>query len=271
MAEIDDNSGERTEQPTALRLEEARRRGLVPRSGDLVSAATLLGGAGLLALLGGRLLEALVRMVREMLAWGAGPLPLGGLTETLVLLALLLGGLAVSAVGINLAQVGPLVAWERVVPDLARLSPSAGLGRLLSARMLMGGAMAVLKTAAVGVVACAVLLTCAGELASAGRLSPQGLLGLCGRVVTVVALAGGAALAVLAVLDLLFQRWQYRRELMMTRREVRQELRRNEGDPALRRRRRKLSAEAAASGRKIHRTLPVGLEPGGRSAGLEQV
>ena len=260
MAEIDDNSGERTEQPTALRLEEARRRGVVARSGDLVSAVLLLGAMGLLALLGGRLLDALVRLMREMLAWGGGPLPLGGLSETLVLLALLLVGLMVTAVGINLAQVGPLVAWERIAPDLARLSPLAGLRRLLSARMLMGGVMAVLKTAAVATVGCAALLAWAGELASAGRLGPLDLIRLSGRVVMVVALAGGSALAVLAVLDLLFQRRQYRRELMMTRREIRQELRRSEGDPALRRRRRKLASKTNEHGRKAHGRPSVGFE-----------
>ena len=68
-----DESGERTEQPTPLRLAEARRRGLVPRSGELSSAVVVLGAVSVFALFGPRLLGGLAQMTAALLDGGADP------------------------------------------------------------------------------------------------------------------------------------------------------------------------------------------------------
>jgi len=239
MAEIETNSQDRTEQPTSLRLDEARRRGIVPRSSDLASAGVLLAGFALLAMLGGRLLEALTRMMREMLGWSSGPAPLDGLWQVVTELALLLGGLVVVAVLVNLAQVGLLSAWQRAAPDLERVSPGASLRRLLSLRGAAATAMALAKLAAVAALAYVLIGWWLAELAATSSLSPGDLAGRTGGLIVRLSLAVGAVLTGLAVLDLLFQRWQHRRDLMMTRREVMEDLKRMEGDPTLRRLRRR--------------------------------
>ena len=99
--------GERTYEPTPLRLDEARRRGKVVRSHELTCTLVMLGGLGLLALLGPAILAALVKMTGAMLdgcaaskgdAWAmismknlAGPLvwPLAAMAGALVLLAVI--------------------------------------------------------------------------------------------------------------------------------------------------------------------------------------
>ena len=67
MTLVNDEYGEPTEQPTSLRLDEARRRGQVPQSAELLSAALLGGGVLALWLLGGGLMAALEDMCRQLL------------------------------------------------------------------------------------------------------------------------------------------------------------------------------------------------------------
>jgi len=103
----------------------------------------------------------------------------------------------------------------------------------------MATVMAVAKLAAVTALAWMLIGGWLVELADASRLSPAELAARAGGLVVRLSLAVGVTLMVLAVLDLLFQRWQHRRDLMMTRREVMDDLKRMEGDATLRRLRRR--------------------------------
>ena len=143
MAELlKDEFGERTEQPTPLRLDEARRRGQVAYSRDLTSAVLVLGSALLLAILGPRLMDKAVAMMSALLQDGGAA---GGVAASrgalwaaawplLTDLALLASGLVAVAVLVNVLQVGFMAEGERLTPDWGRISMTAGLRRLASSR-----------------------------------------------------------------------------------------------------------------------------------------
>lgn len=248
---------ERTIEPTEHRLEEARTRGQAARSGDLASAAVVLGAGGVLGLLGPDLLAKVRAMMAAMLdarggGWDAKAAmdslwpPLWGVLADLAILA---GAVSAMAILANVLQVGLRFNSESLQPDWQRVSPVAGLGRLWSAR----SATRILQTLAKVVLVAAI---CYGVLgvdgASVGRLvttSAANLASLAGQEVQSLIFRLGAALLGLAILDWLYQRWQHRRDLRMTPREMRQELKETEGDPQAKRRR--LQVARAASQRLV--------------------
>jgi len=235
--------------PTPLRLAEARRRGQVAHSADLASVLTVSAGVMLLGLVGWRLIGALTAMTASLLDVRQG----GGaslaqtrevlwasLGPVLGAVGLLLGGMVAVAVLASFIQVGPLAAGEQIRPDFSRLAPSEGIRRLLSLRTCVRASLAVAKVAVVGAVGWAAIRSDLPRIVGASRLSPRQLAGEAGALAGALGLKIAAGLLVLGILDYLYQRWQLRRDLMMTRRELLADMRQMEGDPRMRARRKDL-------------------------------
>lgn len=248
-----DELGERTREPTALRLREARRRGQVPRSVDLTSAAAALGAVVALGLIGPGLLDGLTQMAAAFLdgrnasidpsAGGEGAPALGGATGPLWLAGAMLAATAALAAVVALTQVGAVVAPERIHPDWGRLRPGRGLARLLSARTLVRAAGILAKLAAVAAVGYWTIRPALPRLAAAGRWDAWHLAGEAGRLAGSLAIRVGLCLLALGLADYVYQRWQHRRDLRMTYREWREDMRTIEGDWRPRQRRRQIARE----------------------------
>ena len=132
MAETWEHVGERTEMPTALRLAEARQRGFVPRSADLVAAAVVAAGVAAAAVLAGGSVDAMRRLTAAMLA-EAGRVPGGWSGEVssaawalAARTAGLLAVVTVMAVVANVVQFGLLFSGEAVRLDFGRLRRRGG-------------------------------------------------------------------------------------------------------------------------------------------------
>ncbi len=250
----DERYEERTEPASPRRREEARERGQVARSADLSSAVILLAAVLALNLLGRRLAGGLFASTASVLA-GLGTV--GGDPASLLheyagaFGAVFMGFLPfvaivlVAALGANLLQVGFLFTTQPLAPRFDRIDPVAGLGRIFSLRGLIRLASGLLKVAIVGVV---VLWTVWAERERLLTLSGRGfeqILGTGTELMLALSLRAALALLVLAVLEYGGQKWQFERELRMSRQEVREELRRYEGDPRIRERRRALQRQLA--------------------------
>jgi flagellar biosynthetic protein FlhB len=236
---------DRTEQPTPRRLDEARKKGQVALSRDLTAAVTLLVGAGGLTLLGPKLVAGLStglsRSLSSLHEMEAGTLTAsmmttgGGLLASaapLILLAL------VAAVAGSVAQVGFLFTGATLGLRPERMDPIEGLRRAFSLQTAVGIAGGLAKGAVILGVLAASLWQDRITLASlSNRPLPEALAVLPGAAFS---LFGKTALALLAlgVVDWAYRRWQLRRDLRMSRREIADELREFEGDPAARERRR---------------------------------
>ena len=253
MAERTD-SGERNYPPSALRLQEARDKGQVARSADVVSAAVMLGGIVALGGAGRGMLDGMVRMMSTLLqsaggrataeigqsAWIAAQPVVGGAAA----IALAAAGAAVVAGGV---QGGMRLTMENASPKWERLDPVSGLGRMLSRRSLVRSALAVGKIAVVAVVAYTVFRAAMPAIVGSGAMSlgavsrhtGELVLGLCGKV--------GVALLALAGVDYLYQRWELMQDLRMTRREYLDDIRRSEGDGQVRRRRKQVAQDRATA------------------------
>ncbi len=249
-----DLAQERTEQPTPKRLEEARKQGQVPRSPELAAAAVVLVAGGGLEIFGRRAAGALYVLMQSGLALRrAQLLDEGALIGTLeasaaqALLAcapILLATLA-AALAAPLALGGWNLSFEALAPDFTRLSPVNGVQRIFSARSLVELAKACAKFVLVAAVAAAFLWKSSGRLLALGGepLEPAiaDAVALSGRAL--LALAG--SLAVIAAIDVPWQRWNHTRQLRMSRQEIREELRESEGSPEVKGRIRRMQQEVA--------------------------
>ncbi|MCE5279687.1 MAG: EscU/YscU/HrcU family type III secretion system export apparatus switch protein [Planctomycetaceae bacterium] len=243
---MSDDTTSRTEMPTPLRLQEARRRGQVARSADLSSAVVVFGSLMLLMALAGPLTGALKEMFAACLhSAGAGApsaaaaMEIPALGEVLWLGGALCVAAALLAVGAGMGQVGPLMTSEPLKLDLSRLGVMKGLRGLFGRRSIVRLGLGLAKTTAAGVMAGAALFS-AG---AGGALPPGGstdeIASWGGSTVLKIAMRASAALLALAVVDLFYQRWQFRQDLKMTRREYLDDMRKMEGDPQIRLARRK--------------------------------
>ncbi len=244
----------RTEPATQRRREEAREQGRVAFSGELAGGLLLLAGVVLLAatarLAGGGLLDA----VRDGLAGprhealgaaDAADLLGGAYRRWLALAGGLLGPLLAVGFTAAAAQVGFRLAPDLLAPDFSRLAPADPLAKLISPAALVRGGLALLKVAALGGLAWLVLRGRGDFLAAAGQ-GDAGHLAARGWELTLrLALAVAAALFLLGAADYAFQRFRFERALRMTRQEVKEELKREEGDPAVRNRVRLVRREMA--------------------------
>jgi flagellar biosynthetic protein FlhB len=252
----------RTEQPTPFRLQEARERGQVPRSGELSGVLVMVVFSIALVVGADTLASAWLRAMRNcLLLAGAGPLPDWGLLHwvseafgpawralTPALLAVV-----VAAVAANVLQTGGVFSGHPLKPDFTRLNPAQTLKRLFGPRTLWEIAKLVLK---IGVLMLFVRMAYQHldtAVALFAQASPSELPALLLHVFVKVATWILAVLLFLALLDVLFSRREYLRQMRMSRRDIRDEMKRREGDPTVRAKRRRLIIETLKRSRSIRR------------------
>jgi type III secretion protein U len=223
-------SASKTEEPTPRRLREARRRGEVPKSRELVSAVSLLAGLAVMSLTGPRLVAAFPSAFEAVL----GSEPGDGLGRTLAVLspasAVLIVIFFVSA-SVAFAQVGPLWAPKAVAVDARRLDPTKGAKRLFSRDRAVDLVRHLSMLAVASAVTVVYLRDHAPAVARLLRMEATSAIGTLGELLFGLAVRLGTVLALFAIGDLLLQRRRHRRSLRMSKDEVRRDHREAEGDP----------------------------------------
>jgi len=250
-----DDMGEKTEDATPRKLQEARKKGQVAKSQDLGGALTLLTAVVLFVALGGGMLRGFALFMRRVLQNElAGPpvaatelatsfrdamFTVGKLSWPFLLIAFIATFIT------QFVQVGPLFTAEPLKPKPDRLSPIKGFKRIFGMKNAVKSAVNVVKLTAALALAAAVLnwrMPTVAALASLG--AAQGFL-VAGRVVLELAAALVILLILIGLIDLFYQRWQHKKDLKMTKHEVKDERRSMEGDPQVKRRRMEIARDIA--------------------------
>lgn len=249
----------RSEEATQYKLEQARKKGSVARGQDLTTFAVVAAAAVYLWANGGSLGERLARMMQRAIAQapnlGSQSTELSVWTTSLLseglrsVLPLVFVVLAAALLSI-LVQIGFLFAPEGLKPDFERLNPMKVIKRLFSIQTVFEAIKSCLKL--VLYVACAfivireaaqhVLSVSPDALQSIGLMQQYGI-----RLLFWLA----AAMALFAAIDWMFVRWQYGRQMKMSRREVREESRNREGDPRIKQQRKKFQLEMLKKARSL--------------------
>lgn len=247
-----DQDADRSEQATQHKLDEARKKGSVAKSIDFISMGILGGLAVWVYGNGWEALRHSLRTQQKVLAragqrdWSTDGMAawLGSLLlDTLSLMGPLFLTLVVVAVLANVAQTGPIFSFFPLKPDLSRINPATGLKKLFSLRILFEAFKSVLKLAVLGSVLYALVKARIPGLIGLSMMDPKGyariFLGLAGALLLKLVLV----LLVIALLDMVYTRYDFGKRMRMSKRDVREESKNREGDPRIRARIRELRRE----------------------------
>ena len=257
MADEDDDPDSKTEDATPRRLQEARERGQVIFSSELLAALVLAGWLGLFLFAGGSMFRALaltLRNVIEVIAMrgredftveDVAALLQSFASETfapaLVLMALSMALAALAGYG----QVGFVVATKALEIDPAKLDPNKGLRKLFGAQSMIRTGLSLLKTTViVGVTAWMAWLQLE-EITAVVALEIGPALAALGHIVLRCLSAALLAIVAIGVADYFAQRRQFNKELRMSKKEIKEESRQSEGDPHVKARIRRVQREMA--------------------------
>lgn len=253
MAEDQDQS-QKTEEPTERKLQKAREQGQVPRSREVNNFFALLATIicvwlslpvmfqGLMGLMAGILNEVGTTSVRE---GGLGGFLAGISIETISkVVPNLLIFMALGLLG-SILQTGPMFTVESITPKLSKISPIKGFGRLFSLRALVEFIKSFVKMIILGVVISIILYQHKEDMIMLTDMSIGALAMLVHKIV--LQLLGGvlAVSLVLAILDFLYQYFEFIKENRMTRQELQDEVKDTLGDPHIRQRQRQIRMERA--------------------------
>ena len=242
-----EDNGEKSQDPTPHRRQKAREEGQVAKSQDLASAALLLAGMTALLMSGAGMVDFLGRYMQRQLggeAWLRVDLDFtmvqwnGTLGELARYLLPILGLLLLAAIVVDLAQVGFLFLPQKLAPDLTRLDPLKGLGRIFSLPSAVRLAFGIFKILVVAAVAFASLYGQSDTILALTGLALSESSVYLTEILIWTTIKIAAALLVLAILDYGFQRWKHEQDLKMTTQELREEMKNLEGNPQVAARRR---------------------------------
>lgn len=247
---------EKTEQPTAHKLAEARKDGNVARSQDLSAAVVLLGTLLLLMFIGNTVFAQLREMMKQELQvtlqledYTAEGIATNAGRQMNMLFAIvgpIMGGIAVLALGVSILQTGFLMTTKPLQPSLNKISPLKGLKRMFSRKSLVKLVISIGKISILGTVAVWTVVEDIRKLMILPYLAMPVMVSHILDLILDLGLKICIALMILAILDWAYQKWQRTQDLKMSKQEVKDEMRRMEGDPQIRARRRRVQMQVAA-------------------------
>ncbi|MCB1378760.1 MAG: EscU/YscU/HrcU family type III secretion system export apparatus switch protein [Alphaproteobacteria bacterium] len=252
MAEGDDQES-KTEEPTERRIQEAIDRGNVPHAREAVTLGSLLGILIAFKLLVGWSALGATATLRSVLE-NVGQIQLGGREDAyhLIMAVLLNVGLSVvplllviAAGGIiaSLGQNLPQAASERVKPNFSRISPGSGFKRIYSLQGVVEFGKTVTKLIAVMLVTAMVLRSQAVIIFNTLQVDlgdvPNVILEMAGDTVSVLCVVA----LTMAFGDIAWSRFKWRKDLRMSREDMKEEFKQSEGNPQLRARARSVARQ----------------------------
>ncbi len=254
MSDDDHDDSSKTEDPTPKKLEEARKKGQVPMSREINNFVMLLAGALVLLAMGPAMMSDLAVLMRTYIehAHDMPEVPGGfqfvvieALREVLKIIMLPLLFLIAAAFVGPFIQVGPLFAPEVIKMDVSKISPMKGFSRLFSLKSIMEFVKGLLKIAIVSAVGFLILKPFFGTIDHLVGLPVPLMMDETMSLITRMLIGLLFVVFIIAVLDLVYQRYEHMKKMRMTKQELKDEYRQSEGDPHVKAKLRQLRQEKA--------------------------
>ncbi|MGE0199854.1 MAG: flagellar biosynthesis protein FlhB [Candidatus Melainabacteria bacterium] len=251
------SSADKTEKPTPRRIQQAREQGQVAKSNDFNSAIVLGTSTFVLMTMGPYVYAQLFGTMHQLLGelnhyarmdWTvtsfSGLLSNFLITIFWILLPFLL---AVPAMAIlsNLIQVKPLFSVKAIQPKLEKLNPLPGFKRMFATRAWVELLKAFVKMGIIGGCAFIIIRNHLGELTALLQVDVAVAWGTIGGIVGTIAFWASGLFLVLGIIDWRYQAWELEKQLRMTKQEIKDERKTQEGDPAIKQRIRQMGIKIA--------------------------
>ncbi len=253
MAE-EQSSQEKTEEATPKRLREARKKGQVSKSRDMNTVVILIAAFALIAvmfpyfykLMEGVLISTFDVVSRETVTSGDALDFMNASFWVFVKMTLpYILILSLIAIAVGFFQVGPIFSAEPVKPQAKRLNIVENVKNMFKMTTLIELAKNILKIALIFYFAYVVLLSNLDQILLTTTTGLKESTQIAASVLTAFLFRVFVLFALLAILDVMVQRWQYRKQLRMTKEEVKREYKQDEGDPIIKSVRKQLHQELA--------------------------
>jgi len=251
VAEDTDNDS-KTEEPSAKKLDDAKKRGETAKSADIPQLASLAAAIAVVLLAGGWLSRNLMAALEPFLAHaGQMDLSSGGavviarqaILAALPPLVLVMLTTALAGGAAHVAQSGFIFSGEKIKPDFKKLDLIKGMGRLFGIDGLMQFAKSAIKFIVTGIIAWFVLKPHAGEVVNLVGMDPAAMIPESMKLARKLLFAVLLLLTVTAGFDWFWQRQRFMQRMRMTLQEVKDEFKQSDGDPHIKAKRRQIQMQ----------------------------
>ncbi len=261
-----DEGGEKTEEPTAKKIEDSRKEGQVAKSKELSSACSLFALFLCLKIFVGFLGQRLVNVFYVF--WRETPLYVKEIFDSVTVWQILLDVIVyflitcmpfvlvafVVAFLSQRVQIKWKVTGKPLEPKLSKLNPINGFKRMFSKQALFDLALSIFKIILFSAVSYSVIKDNIGIFVTVYDLTIQDCLGILFDLVMELGMKISAVYLIVSLADLVFQRWKHKQDLKMTKQEVKDEYKNQEGDPKVKSQQRQRMQQA--SRRRMMQSIP---------------
>ena len=253
-----EDSGEKTEEPTPNKIREARKKGQIAKSQELTAAVMLIVSFYTFKLTGGLMLERIAghtSMVFNLLdlefsSAMVGMLLMEALKTILLSLGPLISIVFIMVIIIESLQTGFLFSLEALTPKFENLNPINGFKKFFALKQYIELLKSIIKMAAVGTVLFFTIKELYPLVSQSQQQTPFSLIALVGKIVMDTVTRVAIIYFALAIFDYFYQKYEYIKSLKMSKKEIKEEYKRLEGDPIVKQRQRE-AQRAMSQGRQM--------------------
>jgi flagellar biosynthetic protein FlhB len=245
--------GEKTEDATPRKLQQAREQGQVPKSTDLSAAVDLIVATIGLVVLGTLMVRAMTHAMRAAFDDARGfidpasawPFIAASMRDVAIAAGPFMAVTVVGALIAQYIQVGFLFTTKPLEPKLDRLNPVSGFKRIFERKNLIKTVLNAVKLIIVMVVTYFVLRSQAHKLVTLANMSAQAAMLQILQIAVILAIALLAILLIIGAADFAYQKWQHLEDQKMSKDDVKDERRSMDGDPEIKARRFRMARQIA--------------------------
>jgi flagellar biosynthetic protein FlhB len=253
-----EDSSDKTEEPTPHKLREARKKGQIAKSQELTSAIMLVVSFYTFKILGPMMLERLSNHTTlvfslldlEFSSAMVGMLLMDGLKTLFLTLGPLLGVTFIMVIIIESLQTGFLFSLEALTPKFENLNPINGFKKFFALKQYVELAKSIIKIIAVGTVLYFTIRELYPLVTQSQQQTPFSLIALVGKIIIDTVTRVAVIYFILAIFDFFYQKYEYMKSMKMSKKEIKEEYKRLEGDPLIKQRQRE-AQRAMSQGRQM--------------------
>ena len=236
-------AGEKTEKATPKKRQDARKKGQVLKSQDVTAAVLLLLTFFFLLFFApfmydgvkGFLLQALNRnlLIETLNEDTVMDMYVESLKEMAIITLPIMVVAMIAGIGANFFQFGLLFTTETLKIDLKKMDPIKGIKKIISVRAIVNLIKSLLKVTLIGTVTTVVILIYLEEVLSLSLHSPAQILATVAYLSAIMGIAASIMLVAIALFDYLYERFEYEKQLKMSKQDLKDEYKNSEGDPLI--------------------------------------
>ncbi len=253
-----EDSGEKTEEPTPHKLREAREKGQIAKSKEITGAALLFVSFFVLKAIAPDLWNKMAGLTQYCWTQIGTPfsidMVISILNQTFFFILLIMAPLLIAtflvALILEAVQSGFLISFEPLSPSFSKLNPIEGIKKLFSMKQIVELFKSIIKMFVVVLILYYAIRDEYVIILQSQAMTLEALIAFTATLIMKVVIRVGMFYVVIALLDYFYQRYEYIKGLKMTKKEVKDEYKRLEGDPLIKQRQRD-AARAMSQGRQM--------------------